>query len=82
VPTSGDRGRATSFWGSPTYEPLDKDVARFLEAIRELTKDQGRAHKLKTATSAMHAICAFVERDFGPKEALTLIDKLKTDITG
>ena len=73
--------RERSFWGDPTYKPRGKDVARFVEIIRELTDGQPRGRKLGLATSAMHAITGFVATEGGPREALSMLDKLKADLT-
>lgn len=72
----------TSFWGSPSLEPRDPDVARFLETIREITKNYPPKRSLSLATSAMQAIVAFVIHTHGPREALALLDKLKAEIVG
>jgi hypothetical protein len=76
------RAAETSFWGNPTYKPRDKDVARFVERIRDLTEKTGKHRKLKIATSAMHAITAFVAHECGPREALAILDKLRAELTG
>jgi len=70
----------TSFWGNPTYKPADKDVARFVETIRELTEKTSTQRKLKVATSAMHAITTFVTQECGPREALAILDELRAEL--
>ena len=70
------------FWGQPSYAPKDKDVARFLEAIREITKKQKPERALRTATSAMHAIVAFIADKFGLKEVMALLDRLRGEVAG
>ena len=70
------------FWGSPSYAPKDKDVARFLEAIRNVTEKQSAERALRTATSAMHAIVAFVAEKFGLKEVMALLDRLRGEVAG
>jgi hypothetical protein len=72
----------TSFWGDPKYTPRDKDVARFVEVIRELTEKQSDTRALKTATSALSAIIVFIVERFGLKEALALLDRLRNEVTG
>jgi hypothetical protein len=74
------RTAETSFWGNPTYKPADKDVVRFVEAIRELTEKNSKQRKLKVATSAMHAITAFIAHDCGPREAIAILDKLRAEL--
>jgi hypothetical protein len=71
-----------SFWGKPTHKPKDKDVARFVEAIRTLTENQNPTRTLKIATSAFSAIVAFVVERFGPKEAIALLDTLRAEVMG
>ena len=71
-----------SFWGEPTCQPSEKDVARFLEIIRELTEKQSDKRALRTATSALDAIVAFVAERFGVKEALALLDRLRGEVSG
>jgi hypothetical protein len=74
------RAAESSFWGNPTYKPADKDVARFVETIRELTEKTSKQRKLKVATSAMHAITAFVAHECGPREAVAILDKLRAEL--
>jgi hypothetical protein len=69
-----------SFWGDPTCQPREADVARFLEVIRETTRNYGPKRALQIATSAMEAITAFVVHSHGPREALALLDKLRHGI--
>jgi len=71
-----------SFWGDPKYEPRDKDVARFLSVIRDLTEDQSDKKALGTATSALQAIVAFIAERFGLKEVMALLDRLRAEVTG
>lgn len=69
-----------SFWGDPQYSPKDDDVAYFVELIRETTKDYGKARKLQICTSAMQAITAFVIHNSGPREALALLDRMRSEV--
>lgn len=71
--------RHASFWGDPTYKPSDKDVARFVEIISELTEKSSKQRKLKVSTSAMHAIAAFVAHECGLREAVAILDKLRAE---
>ena len=72
----------SSFWGGPQLKPIDRDVAKHLASIRELTEDKGDKRSLQIATSALHAIIAFIVDRFGPKEALSLLDTLRSDLIG
>lgn len=71
-----------NFWGPATNQPKAPDVARFLETIRSLTEKHPPERKLKLATSALHAIAAFVVKEFGPKELISLLDEIREGITG
>lgn len=71
-----------SFWGPPTYAPKDKDVARFVEVINEITERYGKERSLRIATSAMQAIVAFIVHHNGPREALALLDRLRNEVFG
>jgi len=70
-----------SFWGEPKHEPNPGDVARFLEVVRTLTEKQTPDRKLRLATSALHAICAFICKEFGPKEMFAITDKIRAGVT-
>lgn len=69
-----------SFWGEAKFEPGEADVAYFVEIIRTTTKNYGKDRALKIATSAMTAITAFVVYENGPKEALALLDRLRSEV--
>lgn len=69
-----------SFWGNPTLEPRDKDVARFLANIRELVENFSDQRALGLATSSLKAITEFVVERFGAKEALSLLDTMRGEI--
>lgn len=71
----------TSFWGPATFDPKDADVAYFVELIRTTTKNYGKARSLQIATSALTAIVAFVVYENGPKEALALLDRMRSEVT-
>jgi len=73
--------RGTSFWGDPRYAPKDKDVARFVELIREITENYSDTRALQIATSALKAVAAFISHRFGPKELLALLDRLRNEVT-
>lgn len=72
----------TSFWGAPTCEPRNKDVARLVEYLRELTKRTGKGHTLRVATSSIKAIVTYVATEHGPREALAIIDAIRAETKG
>ena len=72
----------TSFWGQPTFEARDAETAKHVEAIRELTKNHGPDRTLAVATSSLKAIALFVADKFGAREAMALLDSLRTEIMG
>ena len=71
-----------SFWGTPTCQPKDKDVAKLIEYLREMTRRQDRARTLQVATSAMRAISLHVAQVHGPREALAIADMVASEIKG
>lgn len=71
-----------SFWGVPTHEPKDKDVARHLGVIREQCAKFDDVRALGLATTMMRAAVAFISMRFGARETMAVLDRLKADVQG
>ena len=72
----------TSFWGAPSVEPQGKEVSRFTEVIRKEADKYSNKRALLLCASALSAITFYVVQRFKPREALVLLDQLKSEILG
>jgi len=68
------------FWGKPSATIRDKDVVKFIEVIRKVTETQSRDRRLYIATNAMKAIASVIVADQGRKEAMAVLDKVRSEI--
>jgi hypothetical protein len=78
----GRKKIAKSFWGDPTFEVKNKDIAHTMTMIRTITEGQTDRRALRTATNTLHAVAAYVASRFGVREILAILDNLRIEIMG
>lgn len=69
-----------SFWGEPRATPKSKDVAKYVGVIREAAKNKPKEKVLEVATSFVLAAAWFIANEHGEVEAVSVLEKTKTEI--
>ena len=69
-----------SFVGPATIAPKDRDVIRFLDAIRSVLKKRSESDRLRLVTHVIHSVAEYTLLTFGHRETLAIIAEVKTKL--